>query len=219
MNCLECSQALSGRQTKFCSRNCKDRFAVRTHIPATKKDYSGSNSPTWKGGHKRWSPGRHGKDKDGLSWKTQRQLAWERDRYICQHCFTKKSKNPDVHHIRPWMNSLSHALDNLICLCQSCHLREEAKVHEVWGGQLIVREPKPPKPPKQPRIKREKLPKRPKCKICGCLTSNQLELGCKKCLTPWVLEQRKTRTIRDIAAELGVSNPALIYWCRELPIP
>ena len=88
---------------------------------------SGVGSGTWKGGFKYWSPGRFGKDKDGLSWKIQRRLAWERDDFTCQHCHKKKNRKPDVHHISPWMNSHSHALDNLVCLCKSCHLKEEGK--------------------------------------------------------------------------------------------
>lgn len=91
----------------------------------------GPESPTWKGGYRYWSPGRFGRDKDRLSWKAQRQLAWERDNYECQHCHKKKQRKPDVHHIIPWRISQSHALNNLISLCQSCHLKEEAKNKEV----------------------------------------------------------------------------------------
>lgn len=98
---------------------------------------SGPQNHTWKGGHRHWSSGRFGKDKNGLSWKAQRKLAWERDNFTCQHCHKKKSRKPDAHHIDPWMNSHSHALDNLICLCQKCHLKEEAKLHENWGGKLV----------------------------------------------------------------------------------
>lgn len=104
-----------------CCRKCQ---AKRTPPPSP----SGENSPTWRGGHRYWSVGRFGKDKEGLSWKQQRRLAWERDDRTCQHCHKKKNRNPDVHHIKPWRESQSHALDNLICLCQSCHLKEEANV-------------------------------------------------------------------------------------------
>ena len=123
-----------GRRSQTCRSCASDRM-------------SGPNSPSWKGGHQQWSPGRYGKDKNGLSWKVQRRLAWERDKFECQHCGEKKNRKPDVHHIKPWMNSLSHALDNLICLCQSCHLKEEAKVQEVWGGALVVTGPSVKKPP------------------------------------------------------------------------
>jgi hypothetical protein len=88
---------------------------------------SGAGSSQWKGGHKHWSHGRFGKDKDGLSWKIQRRLAWERDNYECQHCHEKKSRKPDVHHILPFKISQSHSLNNLVCLCHKCHMVEEAK--------------------------------------------------------------------------------------------
>lgn len=90
---------------------------------------SGALSPTWKGGHRHWQAGKVGRDKDGLSWKQQRQLAWERDSYICQHCGKRKDGwRPDVHHVKPYRLSFSHALDNLICLCRRCHKREEARI-------------------------------------------------------------------------------------------
>lgn len=116
------------RKSKSCASCASDRL-------------SGAGSGTWKGGHHHWSPGRYGRDQDGLSWKVQRRLAWERDNETCQHCKTKKNRKPDVHHIIPFRVSLSHALDNLLCLCQSCHLIEEAKVQEKWGGQLAYPEP------------------------------------------------------------------------------
>lgn len=154
--CDHCEKEFEGRG-RFCSRGCmpskhrvidipcpqcgkprklapsQARKNVRCRDCASSAN-TGANSATWRGGHRFWSPGRFGKDKDGLSWKAQRKLAWERDGYTCQHCHVKGRRNPDVHHINPWMNSHSHALSNLICLCQSCHLKEEAKVQETWGG-------------------------------------------------------------------------------------
>lgn len=103
---------------------------------------TGEKSSTWRGGCRQYSKGRFGKDKDGLSWKVQRTLARERDDFTCQHCRKKvEGWKPDVHHKVPWMNSHSHHLDNLICLCRKCHLIEEAKVQGQWGGQLVERPP------------------------------------------------------------------------------
>lgn len=95
----------------------------------------GDKNPAWKGGHKYWQAGKYGRDKDGLSWKQQRQLTWERDFYTCQHCGKCcESWKPDVHHRVPYRLSFSHALKNLICLCRRCHKKEEAKIKELWGG-------------------------------------------------------------------------------------
>lgn len=94
----------------------------------------GEGNTRWRGGHRYWSPGRFGRDKDGLSWKVQRRLAWERDSYTCRGCGKHKDGwRPDVHHILPFRVSQSHALENLKCYCRKCHLREEAKVQEQWG--------------------------------------------------------------------------------------
>ena len=158
-------QKTYGRAPRFCSRVCRANWHGSRpceltcpscgKITLTTKKYarefkakggvcrncssdklSGPASATWKGGHRHWSPGRFGRDKDGLSWKAQRRLAWERDKFTCQECGTKPKRNPDVHHIIPFRVSQSHALKNLKCLCQKCHMQEETKVQEQWGGRL-----------------------------------------------------------------------------------
>jgi hypothetical protein len=116
--------------------------------------------------------------------------------------------------------SQSHALDNLICLCQKCHLTEEAKVQDQWGGhtpQLPTRYPpcrscgKPCAGVECYTCRSGRRPA-PICPCCGAMARSVFPMGCKACLTPWVLEQRKTRTLRDIAAELGCSHVALLSW-------
>ena len=104
------------------------------------KNTSGPNSPTWKGGHKYWQAGKTGRDQNGLSWKVQRKLAWERDSYTCQHCHKTEQelgRKPNVHHVKPYRLSLSHALDNLVSLCRSCHKKADAQIPELWGGQTL----------------------------------------------------------------------------------
>lgn len=161
----------------------------------------------WKGGHRHWSPGRYGKDKDGLSWKTQRRLAWQRDDETCQHCHTKKNRKPDVHHIVPFRISLSHALDNLLCLCQSCHLIEEAKVQDRWGGQLV--EHAPPSPPKGTLV----------CEMCGKFkqASSAVSGVCYTCTRrARAIEANKIiergGTQRDIMRLLGASKDQAWDW-------
>jgi len=87
---------------------------------------SGQNNPTWKGGYK---------DYYGPSWRSQRRKVWIRDEYRCQVCLKSENEmgfRPDVHHIIPvrkWNvekedEQMNH-LDNLICLCKSCHKKLE----------------------------------------------------------------------------------------------
>ena len=220
--CEKCGKTHETRSKRFCSRKCmwNARPSKKTKLvevicpicgelrilklqnemkPPSNRCFTcfsnesvGSHHPRWRGGHRHWSPGRYGKDKNGLSWKIQRKLAWERDNFECQHCHEKKTRKPDVHHINPWMNSQSHALDNLICLCQSFHLKEEAKVHEVWGGQLIE---------KTQMIKKDKKPR------CSC--GHGWLLGnkglCMACWKPILIEEAKNSSIRGIALKFELS--------------
>ena len=176
------------------------------HCTRIKAGRGGELNSRWRGGAKQWSAGRHGRDKDGLSWKTQRALAWARDNLTCQHCGKVPKRKPDVHHINPWMNSMSHALDNLICLCQSCHLKEEAKIQEVWGGQLVT------------SIKREPLPR---CSLChspkGRVVSEGLCQGCYKTsvLKPKALALHKQGVSgSEIARQMGFTPQAINFWLR-----
>lgn len=163
--CKCCDITLTGRQTKFCSTQCKYKFYKDHYIKSSWVPPSGPDSPTWKGGFKYWSQGRFGCDKDGLSWKVQRRLAWERDAYKCQKCTRAPVKKPDVHHIIPWRLSLSHSLDNLICLCKSCHKTEDSKIIDEWYGAILLR----------PIRKRTD-----QCLTCKNKTWSRTQL-CKKC--------------------------------------
>lgn len=129
-----------------CSR-CGLKYVgdCRTTVPVCRscqsllvKRGSGPDSPTWKGGHRFWQAGKLGRDKNGFSWKSQRKLAWERDHYTCQECGEhREGWKPHVHHISPYRISFSHALENLICLCNSCHKKAEAQIKELWGGKSL----------------------------------------------------------------------------------
>ena len=162
MICAECSTTFQSKQLKvrFCSPSCKRRWhkkqpvsvvcLVCKKIRAIRSDSSGATrcrdcatdamqgagNPAWKGG-KEFIEGRFGRDKDGLSWKAQRKLAWERADNQCENPECESGplrRRPDVHHIVPFRVSRSHALTNLKCLCQSCHLTEEPMVQGAWGG-------------------------------------------------------------------------------------
>lgn len=61
-------------------------------------------------------------------WREVRRRALERDDHKCQLCGKTRSEighEPDVHHIDPVREfedpQESHTLDNVVCLCKSCH--------------------------------------------------------------------------------------------------
>ena len=101
----------------FCDKACYGQWLSENNCA--------ENHPSWKGG---WFP-YYGKD-----WKRQRKLAKERDKNTCQVCKTSANeigtKNIDVHHIIPYMESKNNSLDNLITLCDKCHhLLENDKIN------------------------------------------------------------------------------------------
>lgn len=251
--CIQCGQALIGRQQRFCSHKCNDIWWLihkkskqikciecgkecrvsknnvknlcrscinkkRKFVPLSRY---GETNPNWKGGHKYWNEGRFGKDKNGLSWKIQRRLARERDNYICQICHIKKNKNPDVHHIVPYRLSFSHSLDNLICLCASCHKKEEAKNKELWGGKTIgtyLCQFRTIQNNKTHNAKVKIL--KPKCSICGKsgVKLNKM-LECKPCFYEKIYinicqEYRAGKSRTQLMQEYHVSERTIYYWLK-----
>jgi len=195
-----------------------------------------TKTPRWKGGHKHYSPGRHGRDKDGLSWKTQRKLAWERDNLICKHCGKKDElRRPDVHHILPWPISQSHALDNLLCLCRSCHSKADGKCHDKWGGQLV--DPNVPKAINPETIclcGRRKRAFNILCGFCRGTRKVKKDPSTKK-LKNYIpvrdgvkdnshVERAKEMRLKGltyaiIAKEFNVSRQAVFYWLNPKKVP
>lgn len=66
----------------------------------------------------------------GASWPEQRDEARKRDNYTCQRCGltgTEYGRQLDVHHIVKFRNfglarhAEANQLDNLVCVCTSCH--------------------------------------------------------------------------------------------------
>jgi len=83
--------------------------------------HSGDQHWNWQGGCEHWQD-------YGPNWQSQRHKARERDMYICQRCGITEAElgqELDVHHIKPRRlfddYELMNELDNLICLCPSCH--------------------------------------------------------------------------------------------------
>ena len=159
LNCAECGAALT-KNKKFCSKQCGDRngylrrrkeyaciecngvcFSENTLCNRCNKikhiagfiGLAGDRNQAWTGGSEQWSPGRYGKDSNGLSWKVQRRLAWNRDKYHCTKCDKfNPVRRPDVHHIVPWRISQSHDLSNLTSLCKKCHKIEDEKAKKCY---------------------------------------------------------------------------------------
>lgn len=124
VKCRECGAAVlrdphraRGGRNQFCGRECQARFYSRTT--------RGENSPHWKGGG--WLTRDY-----GPNWRHQCRLARKRDGHKCVLCGATAAdlgKQPCVHHITPFRLCPSwreaNRLDNLICLCPSCHKRHE----------------------------------------------------------------------------------------------
>lgn len=95
------------------------------------KSTAGENNPNWKGGQV---------PRYGSSWGPARAKVRERDE-VCQHCGEDGSnRRLHVHHIVPVRKfhesnhhelEDAHSLDNLVLLCDRCHLRVEHGVIEL----------------------------------------------------------------------------------------
>lgn len=135
---------------------------------------SGSENLQWKGGHRYYSRGRFCSDSNGLTWKSQRKLCLQRDNYTCQGCGVSRvtegpSWTPAIHHKTPWMYSHSHEIDNLVCLCNSCHMKEERKWHKEHPSMTPL-EPYP-----------SRSPQKTGCASCGNIRRKQHEGLCLFC--------------------------------------
>ncbi|RYG35115.1 HNH endonuclease [bacterium] len=87
----------------------------------------GAENHNWRGGTSR-------RYRRGQGWVTARNAARERDGNTCQSCGKtgeEAKRNMDVHHRRRFHDfdnaQEANHLDNLVCLCMSCHRRVE------WG--------------------------------------------------------------------------------------
>lgn len=181
--------------------------SCRTSIANAKR--TGARNSSWKGGHKYWLPGRYGQDKDGLSWKRQRQLCRERDNYTCQDCqkhMDELGHMPHCDHEIPFRVSLSHALDNLRLRCRVCHARADSQRPQLWGGHAL-------RPPPTPRT-------RPRCSRCGKL---RVLVGglCKSCqrttiLIPKAIQLRQLGlSYAEIAKTFGLTHGAVWHWLND----
>ena len=112
MNVLQ-SEVDRGRG-KFCCRDCLATWLSENVI--------GKDHHQWAGGVLNY----------GQGWWSVRRRALERDGHQCRSCGKSAEeigREPDVHHIVPVRNfdipADAHGLDNVICLCRSCHRQVE----------------------------------------------------------------------------------------------
>lgn len=126
LTCVVCGEPYSVTPARSdsicCSVSCRGEYVS--------KNYSGEDSAQWKGGSVRYY---------GENWHEQRKKALERDEYTCQSCGKDMSegvRDPDVHHIKrlgyykekynePKWWELGNRLENLVCLCRTCHNKWE----------------------------------------------------------------------------------------------
>lgn len=111
------------KQYNYCSRECMNNGSDFRHRGADHYRWRDdvTSRPYYRGSH----------------WKMIRNRIRERDGYTCQVCgITEKElgKKMDVHHITPYRlfetDEEANVDDNLICLCPSCHHREDARIKE-----------------------------------------------------------------------------------------
>lgn len=111
----------SGR--RFCGDVCRLAWWA-TQTPA------GEDNPLWTGGHLGYY---------GPTWHAARRAAWQRDNESCTACGRSREElgqRPIVHHVIPFKSfgtgghERANQLDNLVCLCRSCHM----KVHWKTRG-------------------------------------------------------------------------------------
>jgi len=127
---LKQSERMKGNKINL---NKKNALGYKHTVDAKEKIRNsklGSKNPNYKkkpwnyidGRRKLLSPGRYGDD-----WDKIRYLVYSRDHFTCQECGTQ-GKRLDVHHKIPFLISFDNSLSNLIALCCSCHMKEDARI-------------------------------------------------------------------------------------------
>lgn len=104
------SRVESGSYGEFCDLDCYGQWLSENVV--------GESHHQWQGGTFPY----------GSSWWSVRRAALERDDHECQRCgagTVELGRKPDVHHVVPVRSfddpADAHRLDNVVCLCRSCH--------------------------------------------------------------------------------------------------
>ena len=105
-------QNASASGKRFCSKRCHGQYK--------RKFESGEHAPDWVGGPATYR---------GRGWINARKVAVTRDGGTCQGCGKHIGDSIPVHHICPFREfqtaDQANRPDNLICLCQPCHMKAE----------------------------------------------------------------------------------------------
>ena len=70
------------------------------------------------------------------NWKAIRKVVIERDGGLCQHCLRQGMQTPGdhVHHIKSILVGGGHEIDNLIFLCETCHVITRRNIaYQTWS--------------------------------------------------------------------------------------
>lgn len=113
-----------------CSEPC--RFGLRTRSNPETYTRTGSDHPSWKGGHRGYR---------GPGWQRIRDEIRERDGWTCQECGAGQAAGVrmDVHHFVPaedWTRpGRANDPDNLVTLCVDCHAQKHWD--GSWAGRRV----------------------------------------------------------------------------------
>lgn len=139
--CAQCDTPISRKPTdlqrtdyQFCSAQCYHRWRSLNKC--------GEDSPLWRGGKIGYY---------GPNWLEQRRKARKRDKYRCRRCDVHERRlgqELHVHHIIPFRGFgykpdendyylRANHLDNLVCLCNSCHRFVECGETPMQIGLLL----------------------------------------------------------------------------------
>lgn len=128
-NCLYCNKPSKTKSKRdlerspntFCNSSCQVKWQHKNT-----RFNKGLNNPSYKHGER--VDGKLANYGDGFNSSIKRQVKI-RDGFNCQKCLVNfsgfKAKLLDVHHKD--RNKYNNTLDNLVCLCKSCH----TKIHWI----------------------------------------------------------------------------------------
>lgn len=113
---------------KFCDVECYGKWLSENSLA--------EQAPNWRGGCD---------NNRGENWEKQRNLARERDGYVCRACGKEEenmNRQLDVHHIIPFRKfegyEKANKLENLVSVCRSCHISLEVKQPDTKEQKQLI---------------------------------------------------------------------------------